>query len=260
MLASQLGQLNQDRKELEQQMQSQALLSVERMLQSESLPLGLCLFDESWHQGVVGLVASRIKDRVHRPVIALARAGEHSLKGSARSVAGVHIRDVLAAISSREPELIEKFGGHAMAAGLSLPAAHLPALAAAFDTEVRRWLSPEDINGVLYSDGELQPGELTLDIAQVLRGSGPWGQMFPEPVFDGRFQVRRVKVLGERHLKLEVRNASGWYEAIAFRHFDVADAPRVVADVHVQLAYRLDVNSYQGLERLQLVVEHLQLL
>jgi len=260
MLASQLTQLNQDRQELEQQMQRQALLSVERMHQSDSLPLGLCLFDESWHQGVVGLVASRIKDRVHRPVIALARADEHSLKGSARSVAGVHIRDVLAAIASREPHLIEKFGGHAMAAGLSLPAAHLPALVAAFDAEVRRWLSPDDINGVLYSDGELQPDELTLGVAQVLRSSGPWGQMFPEPLFDGRFEVRKVKVLGERHLKLDVRNGSGGYEAIAFRHFDAADAPLIAADAHVQLAYRLDVNSYQGLERLQLVVEHLQLL
>jgi single-stranded-DNA-specific exonuclease len=205
-------------------------------------------------------VASRIKDRVHRPVIALARADAHSLKGSARSVDGVHIRDVLAAIASREPDLMEKFGGHAMAAGLSLPAAHLQRLSAAFDAEVCRWLSPEDTQGVVHSDGELAVHELTLELAHVLRSSGPWGQMFPEPLFDGRCNVRHVKVLGERHLRLEVTHAGGRFEAIAFRHFDHEGAPQVVADTRVELAYRLDVNRYQGLERLQLVVEHLRVL
>jgi len=259
-LAAQLTQLNLDRRELEQQMQRQALLAVERLHDSQVLPLGLCLFDESWHQGVVGLVASRIKDRVHRPVIALARADAHSLKGSARSVHGVHIRDVLAAIASREPDLMEKFGGHAMAAGLSLPAANLERLSAAFDAEVCRWLSPEDTQGVVHSDGELASHELTLELAHVLRSSGPWGQMFPEPLFDGCFQVRHVKVLGERHLRLEVSQGAGSYEAIAFRHFDHDDAPVIAAEARVELAYRLDVNRYQGLERLQLVVEHLRVL
>ena len=260
LLASQLTQLNLDRQELEQTMQRQALQHVEQMSESQPLPLGLCLFDESWHQGVVGLVASRVKDRVHRPVIALARADAHSLKGSARSVDGVHIRDVLAAIASREPDLLEKFGGHAMAAGLSLPAAHLPRLNAAFAAEVSRWLSPEDTQGVVHSDGELEPAELTLELARVLRSSGPWGQMFPEPLFDGQFEVRHVKVLGERHLRLDVRQGAGYYEAIAFRHFDHEDAPLVTVDTRVELAFRLDVNRYQGLERLQLVVEHLRVL
>jgi single-stranded-DNA-specific exonuclease len=259
-LAGQLTQLNLDRQVLEQTMQRQALQRVERMSESQPLPLGLCLFDESWHQGVVGLVASRVKERVHRPVIALARADAHSLKGSARSVDGVHIRDVLAAIASREPDLLEKFGGHAMAAGLSLPAAHLARLSAAFDAEVSRWLSPEDTQGVVHSDGELEPAELTLELAHVLRSSGPWGQMFPEPLFDGQFEVRHVKVLGERHLRLDVRRGAGCYEAIAFRHFDRDDAPVVTVDTRVELAYRLDVNRYQGLERLQLVVEHLRVL
>jgi single-stranded-DNA-specific exonuclease len=259
-LAGQLTQLNVDRQELEQQMQRQALEAVEHMSEAQALPLGLCLFDESWHQGVVGLVASRVKDRVHRPVIALARADAQSLKGSARSVDGVHIRDVLAAIASREPDLLEKFGGHAMAAGLSLPAAHLARLSAAFDAEVCRWLSPEDTQGVVHSDGELAPEQLTLELAHVLRSSGPWGQMFPEPLFDGHFAVRGVKVLGERHLRLEVQQGKGCYEAIAFRHFDDEAAPVVAADARVELAYRLDVNRYQGLERLQLVVEHLRVL
>jgi single-stranded-DNA-specific exonuclease len=231
------------------------------MSDAANLPLGLCLFDESWHQGVVGLVASRVKDRVHRPVIALARGDADSLKGSARSVPGVHIRDVLAAISTRAPGLIEKFGGHAMAAGLTLPAARLAEFCDAFDAEVSRWMTLDDTTGVVHSDGELSAGELTLDIAHLLRQSGPWGQAFPEPLFDGCFDVRHIRVLGERHLKLEVRHDDGAIcEAIAFRHFDYDDAPTVAANSRVELAYRLDVNQYNGSERLQLVVEHLRLI
>lgn len=262
MLAGELSQLNRDRKELELQMQQEALSRIEQMrAEDPQLPLGLCLFDEAWHQGVVGLVASRVKDRVHRPVIAFARADDSTLKGSARSVPGVHIRDVLDAVATRRPELIEKFGGHAMAAGLSLPATAYPDFAAEFDAEVRRWMSIDDAIGVVQSDGELQDGELTLDVAQLVQQAGPWGQGFPEPLFDGCFRVARVRVLGERHLKLEVRTAGGAYcEAIAFRHFDHDDAPRVQVDDQVALAYRLDVNRYNGSQRLQLIVEHLQLM
>lgn len=260
-LAGRLSQLNQDRRELEQQMQHEAMQAVADMSDAANLPLGLCLFDESWHQGVVGLVASRVKDRVHRPVIALARGDADSLKGSARSVPGVHIRDVLAAISTRAPGLIEKFGGHAMAAGLTLPAARLAEFCDAFSAEVSRWMTLDDTTGVVHSDGELSAGELTLDIAHLLRQSGPWGQAFPEPLFDGCFDVRHIRVLGERHLKLEVRHDDGAIcEAIAFRHFDYDDAPTVAANSRVELAYRLDVNQYNGSERLQLVVEHLRLI
>jgi len=260
-LAGRLSQLNQDRRELEQQMQHEAMQAVADMSDAANLPLGLCLFDESWHQGVVGLVASRVKDRVHRPVIALARGDADSLKGSARSVPGVHIRDVLASISTRAPGLIEKFGGHAMAAGLTLPAARLAEFCDAFDAEVSRWMTLDDTTGVVHSDGELSAGELTLDIAHLLRQSGPWGQAFPEPLFDGCFDVRHIRVLGERHLKLEVRHDDGAIcEAIAFRHFDSDDAPTVAANSRVELAYRLDVNQYNGSERLQLVVEHLRLI
>lgn len=264
LLASRLTQLNQDRRELESQMQHeamQALHDMREMSDAAALPLGVCLFDESWHQGVVGLVASRVKDRVHRPVIALARADAASLKGSARSVAGVHIRDVLDAIASRHPGLIEKFGGHAMAAGLTLPAARLEEFRAAFAAEVGRWMTLEDATGIVHSDGELAAAELTLEMAALLRESGPWGQAFPEPMFDGCFEVFNVRVLGERHLKMMVRAAAGPVcEAIAFRHFDHDDAPVVAANARVELAYRLDVNRYNGAERLQLVVEHLKLL
>ncbi len=261
-LAARLAQLNQDRRELELQMQQEAMAALEDMrAEDPRLPLGVCLFDESWHQGVVGLVASRVKDKVHRPVIALARADAASLKGSVRSVPGVHIRDVLDAIATRHPGLIEKFGGHAMAAGLTLPEEGLERFRVAFETEVGRWMSIEDAIGVVHSDGELRGGELTLDVAHMLREAGPWGQSFPEPLFDGRFQVRKVRVLGERHLKLEVRDGQGAScEAIAFRHFDQADAPQVAVNSQIELAYRLDVNRYNGTQSLQLIVEHLRLL
>ena len=264
MLAARLTQLNTDRKELELQMQQEALMAIADMrAEDPQLPLGLCLFDESWHQGVVGLVASRVKERVNRPVIALARADAHTLKGSARSIPGVHIRDVLDAVATRHPGLIEKFGGHAMAAGLTLPAATLSTFQAEFDAEVRRWMSVDDTIGIVHSDGSLQHDELTLDIARLLQQAGPWGQAFPEPLFDGCFEVRNVRILGERHLKLEVRSTDGGptsCEAIAFRHFDHDDAPHVQPDSRVELAYRLDVNRYNGSERLQLVVEYLRVL
>jgi single-stranded-DNA-specific exonuclease len=262
LLAARLAQLNQDRKELEQQMQREAMFAIEEMRgEDPSLPLGLCLFDESWHQGVVGLVATRVKDRVHRPVVALARADSATLKGSARSVTNVHIRDVLNAVATRHPGLIEKFGGHAMAAGLTLRAARLDEFRAAFDEEVRRWMSIDDTTGVVYSDGALTRNELTIEIARLLREAGPWGQAFPEPLFDGCFGVRAARVLGDRHLKLEVQDGDGpGCEAIAFRHFDHDDAPEVRPNCRVQLAFRLDVNQWNGAERLQLVIEHLRVL
>ena len=259
VFAGRLSQLNHDRRELELQMQQEAMLTIAGMRDSADLPLGLCLFDESWHQGVVGLVASRIKDKVHRPVIALARGDAQWLKGSARSVPGVHIRDVLDAVASRRPGLIEKFGGHAMAAGLTLAAERLEDFRRAFDEEVSRWMTTDDTQGVLHTDGELAHTDMTLATAHLLRESGPWGQAFPEPLFDGRFEVRSVRVLTERHLKMELADGIGLsYEAIAFRHFDHDDAVQVAPRDRVHLAYRLDVNQYNGLEKLQLVVEHLE--
>jgi single-stranded-DNA-specific exonuclease len=261
-LAARLAQLNNDRRELELQMQQEAMLAIADMRAEDPLlPLGLCLFDETWHQGVVGLVASRVKDRVHRPVIALARADATTLKGSARSVDGVHIRDVLDAVTVRHPDLVEKFGGHAMAAGLTLRAAALEEFRAAFDAEVRRWMTVEDAVGVVHSDGALSGRERTIDVARLLQSAGPWGQAFPEPVFDDCFQVRASRIVGERHLKLDLQDGDGGLcEAIAFRHFDDADAPQVQPDAKVELAYRLDVNQYNGLEKVQLVVEYLRVL
>ncbi len=260
-IAAQLTQLNLDRRDIEQQMQDEAMSILEQMqLDTESLPLGLCLYEASWHQGVVGLVASRVKDRVHRPVIAMAMADETTLKGSARSIPGVHIRDVLDAVVAHHPGLIDKFGGHAMAAGLSIGADKLESFRAAFDTEVSRWMTQDDAIGVVFSDGELQFSECSLETARQLRDAGPWGQGFPEPMFDGEFAVIDSRVLGERHLKLKVDAGDQVIEAIAFRHFDHDAAPQVRAGDRVQLAYRLDVNEFRGEERLQMVVEHLSVL
>lgn len=262
VLAGRLAELNRDRRELEARMQEEALAAVDVMTASGSpLPLGLCLFVESWHQGVVGLVASRLKERLHRPVIALARAEHGMLKGSARSVSGVHIRDVLEAVAVRVPGLIAKFGGHAMAAGLTLHAERLPAFQAAFDAEVRRWMTPEQASGVLQSDGELTAAELTLETARVLRAGGPWGQGFPEPLFDGRFDVVEARIVGERHLKLRLTSGPDMpvWEAISFRHLDRGEPLAIAAGMPLEVAYRMDVNTWGGNERLQLVVEHLAL-
>jgi single-stranded-DNA-specific exonuclease len=255
-IAAQLTQMNLDRRDIEQQMQMEAMTILEQMqLDAEALPLGLCLYEETWHQGVVGLVASRVKDRVHRPVIAMAMTDGNTLKGSARSIPGVHIRDVLDAVAAHHPGLIDKFGGHAMAAGLSIGIGKLDAFRTAFDIEVNRWMNHDDAVGVLHSDGELKPDEFTLETAKQLRESGPWGQNFPEPMFDGEFRVVDSRILGERHLKLKVAIGTEAVEAIAFRHFDHDDAPQIKAGDQVQLAYRLDVNEFRGEERLQLVVE-----
>jgi single-stranded-DNA-specific exonuclease len=188
----------------------------------------------------------------------MARADEQILKGSARSIPGVHIRDVLDAIATRYPDLIDKFGGHAMAAGLSIGHDKLEAFRVAFDKEVHRWMTQDEAIGVVHSDGELVGSDFTLDVAKLLRESGPWGQNFPEPMFDGEFRVAESRILGERHLKLKVQVGDGMCEALAFRYFDHDDAVPIVANDRVQLAYRLDVNEYRGDERVQLIVEQLQ--
>jgi single-stranded-DNA-specific exonuclease len=218
----------------------------------------VCLFDESWHQGVVGLVASRVKDRVRRPVIAFAIAAESSLRGSARSVAGIHIRDVLDSIATRHPDLIERFGGHAMAAGLTLERAKLDRFAGAFDEEVARWTAGAPAADTIETDGELAPAEIALDTAQALRAGGPWGQAFPEPCFDGLFSIRSARVIAERHVKMwvEVPRSGRAFDAIAFNHLEEG-AQFAPPSGLAQLVYRLEVNEYQGERRLQLLVDHL---
>ncbi|WP_070888057.1 single-stranded-DNA-specific exonuclease RecJ [Pseudomonas argentinensis] len=255
-MAVQLDQLNQDRKAIEQGMQREALAQL-KDLPLESLPFGLCLFEADWHQGVIGILASRLKERYHRPTIAFADAGEGMLKGSARSVPGFHIRDALDAVASRHPGLISKFGGHAMAAGLSLPAEHFETFARAFDDEVRRQLCEDDLTGRLLSDGVLSIDEFNLPLARELRNAGPWGQHFPEPLFHGAFQLVQQRIVGERHLKVVLKSECGslQLDGIAFGvDREVWPNPTVR---WVELAYKLDVNEFRGQESVQLLISHL---
>ncbi|MDX1696562.1 MAG: DHHA1 domain-containing protein, partial [Ketobacteraceae bacterium] len=223
-------------------------------------PWGLCLYRKDWHQGVIGILASRIKERLHRPVIAFAPGDEGEVKGSARSIPGLHIRDALDAVAAQHPGLIAKFGGHAMAAGLSLPAQHLETFKAAFDREVRRMLTEDDLTGSVLSDGELHPRELDLPFARLLRHAGPWGQGFPEPVFDGEFELLEQRIVGEKHLKLvlTVPDSNRLMDGIAF-NVDLAQWPNKKAR-RVHLAYKLDVNEFRGIENPQLMVEHIEAL
>ena len=242
-------------------MREQALSAVRNLRISEGeLPPGLTLFDPGWHAGVVGLVASRMKDRLHRPVVAFAPASEDELRGSARSVAGVHMRDVLEAVATRHPGLIDRFGGHAMAAGLTLRRAALAGFADAFADEVGRRLTPAQMQNVLETDGALSAAELTLETARAIESGGPWGQAFPEPVFEGEFTVADMRVVGERHLKLWLRldPASHPIEAIAFGYFDEDGAKRPVAGARARLAYRLQSTSFGGTPRAELLAEHVE--
>jgi single-stranded-DNA-specific exonuclease len=259
-LASKLDALNAERREIEARMQEVALNAVRTLkepITATSARQGVCLYDPNWHQGVVGLVASRIKDRIRRPVIAFAQGGGGMLRGSARSVAGVHIRDVLDGLAKRHPELISRFGGHAMAAGLSLEERHLDAFARAFDAEVRRWADRAEPANRVSTDGELTVDEIALETAQALREGGPWGQSFPEPCFDGVFAIKSARMLGEKHLKMWVTTAdkSRAFDAIAFNYKAPGDAAGI-PDGEVRLVYRLDINEYQGQRRLQLLVDH----
>lgn len=250
-----LDGLNRQRREIESEMKAQAEESMALLtLSGEQLPLGLCLYDERWHQGVVGILASRIKERYHRPVVALAAADEVTVKGSARSIPGLHIRDVLAAVDSRHPGLLERFGGHAMAAGLSLARDRVEDFAGAFREEVERQLDGRPPRAEILSDGELAPQEFDAETARLLRYAGPWGQGFPEPLFDGEFEVLSHRFVGDIHLKLLLSlDGAVQLDAIAFRWGD-----RPPPGERVRIAYRLDLNEYRGVESPQLIIEHLE--
>ena len=269
-LAAQLTRLNEERREIEGRMQLEAvdIAAAHRLGSTGDESLGLCLFDESWHQGVVGLVAGRIKDRVHRPVIAFARAEDGSLRGSARSISGVNIRDALDSIATRHPGLIGKFGGHAMAAGMTLAENDLDRFRAAFAAEIATRADPETLTGIVHSDGELQDAELCVDTARILRGGGPWGQGFPEPIFDGDFNIVDARVVGGKHLKLQLEpvfgsaagSGSRGIDAIAFGYIGGAtEDAGVRPGRRLEIAYRLEVNDYRGAQSVQLNCQHLKL-
>ena len=258
MLANELDALNQTRKEIEQGMQAEALTLCEKLERSsETLPGGLAMYHPEWHQGVVGILASRIKERFHRPVIAFAPAGDGMLKGSGRSIQGLHMRDALERLDTLYPGLMVKFGGHAMAAGLSLEETKFDEFQQRFGELVTEWLDPALLQGEILSDGELSPQEMTLDVAQMLREAGPWGQMFPEPLFDGHFRLLQQRIVGERHLKVMVEPVGGGplLDGIAF-NVDTACWPDNGVR-EVQLAYKLDINEFRGNRSMQLIIDNI---
>lgn len=256
-IATQLDSLNQERRIIERGMQEQALTILNELPHAgpHEMPAGICLFDESWHQGVIGILAGRIKDVYHRPVIAFAPVADDELKGSARSVTGVHIRDVLDAIAARHPQLLARFGGHAMAAGLSLRKTHFAAFEQAFADEVARHVDPSLLSQTVLTDGALTACDFTLGLARELTQAAPWGQGFPAPLFDGEFIVKERRVVGEAHVRLvlQVSAAGPLLPAIAFNAAETAWASAAPA---IRAAYRLSVNEYQGNESLQLVIEY----
>jgi single-stranded-DNA-specific exonuclease len=251
-LATALDEINKERRIIEAKMRQEAFAYVDT-IDAQNLPACVCLYDADWHQGIVGLIASRVRERCDRPVVAFAREGQGVLKGSARSVTGVHIRDVLEAISSAKPGLISKFGGHAMAAGLNIREQHFDEFSAIASLHLSRLYPDADFSGALLTDGDLPAGAMNLDFARLLRDAGPWGAGFPEPVFTGDFEIDEQRTVGENHLKIRVRPAAGGdaVDAIAFNQ--AGPAYRGV----VQLTYRLDVNEYRGFESPQLIVEQI---
>lgn len=263
-MASELDGLNQTRKEIEEGMKQEAMAFCERLQFGENseLPYGLSLFQRDWHQGVIGILASRIKEKFHRPVIAFADGGEGTIKGSCRSIPGLHMRDVLDFIDTQNPGLIIKFGGHAMAAGLTIKEQDFERFSRLFDEVVKKELDEAALKGVILTDGELKPEEFSMHIAEQLRAGGPFGQAFPEPIFDGEFKVLHQKLVGEKHLKLMLEPlykghpTNVMIDGIAF-NVDLRRWPDASVKT-VRLAYKLDVNEFRGNQSLQLMIDHIE--
>ncbi|EJP3282755.1 TPA: single-stranded-DNA-specific exonuclease RecJ [Vibrio parahaemolyticus] len=263
-MASELDGLNQTRKEIEEGMKQEAMAFCERLQFGENseLPYGLSLFQRDWHQGVIGILASRIKEKFHRPVIAFADGGEGTIKGSCRSIPGLHMRDALDFIDTQNPGLIIKFGGHAMAAGLTIKEQDFERFSRLFDEVVKKELDEAALKGVILTDGELKPEEFSMHIAEQLRAGGPFGQAFPEPIFDGEFKVLHQKLVGEKHLKLMLEPlykghpTNVMIDGIAF-NVDLRRWPDASVKT-VRLAYKLDVNEFRGNQSLQLMVDHIE--
>lgn len=253
-----LDQLNDERRNIEKDMQKQALMALNKLSTSlgDKLPRGLCLYDETWHQGVIGILAARIKDRFHRPTIVFAPGHEGELKGSARSINGLHIRDALAMIDVKYPNLMLKFGGHAMAAGLTIKQSSFELFAKVFDEVVSEQLTEAQLQHCILTDGELTQEDFSLDVASLLREGGPWGQAFPEPLFDGVFTILEQRIVGDKHLKLRLEKDGKVIDGIAF-FVDTAIWPNHRCQ-QIRAAYRLDINEYKGKRNIQLIVEYME--
>ena len=262
-LALELDGLNQARKEIEQGMKLEALTICQNLFANATaletdIPHSIVLYQSDWHQGVLGILASRIKEQFHRPVIAFAQDQAGILKGSARSIPGLHIRDVLERVYSQHPDLILKFGGHAMAAGLSIPESRFDDFRQIFNQTVSELLAEDQLQGTIWTDGELNTNLLNLATAETLRQGGPWGQAFPEPMFDGEFKILQQRLVGEKHLKMMVEPKLGGplLDAIAFN----VDT-RYYPDLSVKTArfvYKLDINEFRGNRDVQLLVDYIE--
>jgi single-stranded-DNA-specific exonuclease len=256
-LAAELDSLNVERREIEQGMQAEALAFLQKLsFSDEQLPDCLCLYQGDWHQGVIGILAGRVKELYHRPVIAFAKGDDGELKGSARSIHGVHIRDLLEEISSQYPGLILKFGGHAMAAGLTIAEDRLETFQLALNFIAKKYLTPELLTAVIYTDGELANNELTVEMAGILQQAGPWGQSFPEPVFEGRFQLVQQRMLADKHLKMMLQASDGTLVDAIWFNADNKAWPNANVK-HVQVAYQLDINDFRDQQNLQLLVRQM---
>ncbi|NCT57125.1 MAG: single-stranded-DNA-specific exonuclease RecJ [Legionella sp.] len=260
--AQELDELNVERRKIEGEMQAQALAALDKLSNLDQgrggvLPAALCLMDESWHQGVIGILAGRLKERYHRPVITFACVSDDEIKGSARSIPSVNIRDVLASIDRANPGIITKFGGHAMAAGLSMPPSNFELFRNCLIEEMEKQLAGISLEGSVLSDGSLDKDTFGLSFAKELQQGGPWGQLFPEPIFDDVFEILDQRLVGKNHLKLQLLHADGGeaLDAIAF-NIDLATWPNQrVRRVHI--AYKLDINVFRNRERLQLLISSL---
>ncbi|TKB47415.1 single-stranded-DNA-specific exonuclease RecJ [Thalassotalea mangrovi] len=257
VIAMQLDHLNKARREIEQGMQQEAEQVLQKLdFNQQSLPNGIALYQQDWHQGVIGIVAGRIKEKYHRPTVVFAAGSEGELKGSARSIPGLHIRDLLEHLDSQNPGLIIKFGGHAMAAGLSLAESQFARFQQLFEQLAGQWLTREMLENSVLSDGPLTLSQMTEQQCELIENGGPWGQNFPEPVFDNQFELVQQRLLGEKHLKMVVRFEQQVFDAIAF-NVDTSIWPNEQVD-NVHLAYKLDINEFRGQRNLQLMVEHLE--
>jgi single-stranded-DNA-specific exonuclease len=257
-IASELDSLNFARREIEQGMQAQAQAVLDRLaFNDDNIPDAICLFQDDWHQGVIGILAGRLKEKYHRPTVIFAGGENGEIKGSCRSIEGLHMRDLLEGLNTADPHLINKFGGHAMAAGLSINEQHFNDFKKAFDAAVSAQLSEESKRCIVFTDGELPNDCFTMEFAQLLKQSGPWGQQFPEPVFEHTFEIIQQRIVGEKHLKLVLKHQSGrLVDAIAFG-IDVKEWPDTEAKF-VKLAYQLDINEFRGKFTLQLIVRELE--
>ncbi len=255
--AHKMQNFNQERRVEESKMQQEAIEMLDDIADIDKLPLGICLFEEQWHQGIIGILAARIKDRLNRPVIVFTNDKQDFIRGSGRSVQGVHLRDIIEHIATLNPEMITYFGGHAMAAGLTIPRSQFQAFQQAFDQQVRKYISNDDLEGIILTDGTLRSKDFNLELAEQLKMLTPWGQNFPEPIFENQFELLERRILKEKHLKMQVRPLDGGepIDVIAFNTVDTNWSPNVK---QIQLVYKLEVNVFRGNKSLQLMAIEIQ--